>query len=61
MENNNRIEVLLFSNVYLSYSYKQEFINWFSETVQVVLGQQEKTTPKLTVPLLQELPGIYMS
>lgn len=61
MENNNRIEVLLFSNIYLTHSYQQEFMNWFKETVQVILGQQEKNAPQLKVPVLQELPGIFLS
>ena len=61
MENDIKVEILLFSNVHLSYAYNAEFVKWFKETLQTNISKQEESTKKLRQSLLKELPAIYLS
>jgi hypothetical protein len=61
MENNNNLEVLLFSKYSPTDSRRKELVNWLATTVQSVIKKQHERTKKLFLSILKGTPAIYLS
>jgi hypothetical protein len=61
MDNNNNLEVILFSKYSPTDSRRKELVNWLTTTVQSAIGKQHELTKKLFLSLLKDTPAIYMS
>jgi hypothetical protein len=61
MKNNNRVEIVLFSNYSCNDVYQKQLIRWLGTTAQPVIDGQFLNAKKLHVKALKDMPPIYMS
>jgi hypothetical protein len=61
MENNNKVQVLLFSKYSFMDRRQKELIRWLGTTLQSSIGKQQKNTKKFILRNLRETPPIYLS
>lgn len=61
MENNNNLEVILFSKYSPADSHRKELVNCLTTTVQSAIGKQQERTKKLFLEILKGTPAIYLS
>jgi len=61
MNNNNEVEVLLFSNLPLTHLQHKELLRWLATRIQpVVLAQHEKVR-EFILAIWKDTPALYMS
>jgi hypothetical protein len=61
MENNNKIEVILFSKYSLSDIRRKELVKWVGITIQPAISHQHDSAKKLFLRNLKDTPAIYLS
>jgi hypothetical protein len=61
MENNNKVQVILFSKYSFMDLRQKELIRWLGTTLQSAIGKQQKIAKKLVLRNLRDTPPIYMS
>jgi hypothetical protein len=60
-DNNNYIEVLMYSNELLVKRNQIEVIKWFTNIIQPIIDKQELYTKKLFYATLKNISPIYLS
>jgi hypothetical protein len=60
-DNNNYIEVLMYSNELLVKWNQSEIVKWFTTIIQPVIDKQEAYTKKLLYATLKNTSPIYLS
>jgi hypothetical protein len=61
MENNNKVQVILFSKYSLNDLRQKELVRWLGTTAQSVIRRQYEKTRKINLRTLKGTPAIYMS
>ncbi len=60
-DNNNYIEVLMYSNELLVKRNQSEIVKWFANIIQPAIDKQEAYTKKLWYSTLKNVTPIYLS
>jgi hypothetical protein len=61
MKNNNRIEIVLFSNYSFKDVHQKQLVRWLGTTVQPAIDSQFLKAKRLHLTTLKDTPPIYMS
>ena len=61
MENNNDLEVILFSKYLFTDARQKEQVRWIGTTLQSAIGRQQDKAGKLFLRTLKDTPPIYLS
>ena len=61
MENNNDLEVILFSKYSRTDLRRKELVNWLATTLQSTLRGQHERTKKIFLRVLKDTSAIYLS
>ncbi|HTE29292.1 MAG TPA: hypothetical protein VK666_02885 [Chryseolinea sp.] len=61
MENNNKVQVILFSKYSFMDFHRKELVRWLGTTLQSSIGKQQKIAKKIVLRNLRDTPPIYMS
>ena len=61
MENNNDLEVMLFSNYSRTDLRRKELLNWLATTLQSTIRRQHERRKKIFLRVLKDTPAIYPS
>jgi hypothetical protein len=61
MNNNNQVEVILFSKYSLKDIRQRELVRWLGTTAQSAIMRQKERARKLFLRTLKDTPPIYMS
>jgi hypothetical protein len=61
MKNNNRVEIVLFSNYSSRNAHQKQLVKWLGTTVQPAIDNQFLKAKKLYLKTLKDTPPIYMS
>jgi hypothetical protein len=61
MENNNKVQVILFSKYSFMDLRQKELVKWLGTTLQSSIEKQQKNAKKFVLINLRDTPPIYMS
>ena len=61
MENNIKLEVILFSNYPSADPRQKELLRWLTTTMQSAIEEQHEQSKKIFLSILKDTPAIYMS
>lgn len=61
MENNKKVQVILFAKYSFMDLRQKELIRWLGTTLQSSIGKQQKIAKKIVLRNLRDTPPIYMS
>ena len=61
MNNNNEVEVLLFSSHPLTDLYQKLILNWMITSIQAVVLAQREKVKEFAVLIWKDTPAFYMS